>query len=219
MSLDQFIQSTQHGSEVSIWQYSAPAKGKQVATTSDGHHPQHQVADGDISAVWDSLLNNEPSTAFSVTGYVDRQSESGVHRTAEKNTTDGIDGVDGVDVVKLLQDPNACLWMDIPNEPGPPYAISADDMRIAKEIVRHVDNALASEPYYKSAISAARRGESLINFSSFFDDIENYQEEVWGYLQPVIEEARRETITCSSEEEGPATRRLRMILAHIERSG
>lgn len=217
MSLDQFMQSTQHGREVSIWQYSAPAKGKQVATTSDGYHPQHEVADGDISAVWDSLVNNEPSTAFSVTGYVDRQSENGVHRTTEENATDG---VDGADVVKLLQDPNACLWMDIPNEPGPPYTISADDMRIAEEIVHHFDKGLASKPDYKSAISAARRGESLTNLSSFFDDIENYQEEVWGYLQPVIEEARRETTTCSSEEEeGPATRRLRMILAHIDRSG
>ena len=213
MSLDQFMQSAQHGSEVPIWQYSAPAKGKQVATTSDGYHPQHQVADDDISAVWDSLVNNEPSTAFSGTEYVDRQSENGVHRTAENNTTDGIDGAE---VVKLLQDPNACLWMDMPNEPEPPHTISADDMRIAEEIVRHVDKTLASKPDYKSAISAARRGESLVKFSSFFDDIENYQEEVWGYLQPVVEEARRETITRSSEEEeGPATRRLRMILAHI----
>ncbi|KAF7510926.1 hypothetical protein GJ744_005756 [Endocarpon pusillum] len=174
ISLDQFMQSTQHGSEVSIWQYSAPAKGKQVATTSDDYHPQHQVADGDNSAVWVSLVHNEPSTVFSVTRDVDRQSENGVHRTAERNAADGIDGAD---VVKLLQHPNADLWMDIPDEPGPPYTISADDIRIAKEIVRHVDKALASKPDCKSAISAARLGESLNNFSGYLPR----KRKIWCY--------------------------------------
>ncbi len=214
LSLDEFMQSAQHESEVPTWQHSASAKGKQVATTSDGYHPQHEVTDADISAVWDSVTPTETSTGFSGFEYVDRPSQDRVRRAAE------ISAADGADVVKLLQDPNAWSWMDVPDEPEPPYTISADDMRIAQEVVHRIDKALASNPGYQSAISAARRGESFSNFSSFFDDIKDYQEEVWGYLQPIIEEARRETIPRSSgEKEGPATRRLRMILAHIDRSG
>lgn len=45
---------------------------------------------------------------------------------------------------------------------------------------------------------------------------ERYHEEVWGFLAPVLEAARTE-IEQEGDQEGPAVRRLRMILGHMER--
>ncbi|KAJ5593314.1 hypothetical protein N7537_010218 [Penicillium hordei] len=50
---------------------------------------------------------------------------------------------------------------------------------------------------------------------------ERYHDEVWGYLQPVLEEARAEIEEKGAEglgagEDGPAVRRLKMILMHMK---
>lgn len=45
---------------------------------------------------------------------------------------------------------------------------------------------------------------------------ERYHEEVWGFLGPVLEAARKEVEQGLGQDgEGPAVRRLRMILGHM----
>ncbi|CAG8909882.1 unnamed protein product [Penicillium egyptiacum] len=45
---------------------------------------------------------------------------------------------------------------------------------------------------------------------------ERYHDEVWGFLQPVLEEARAEIEGKGAGEDGPAVRRLKMILMHMK---
>jgi hypothetical protein len=212
MSLDQFMHSTQHESEVPTWQHSPTAKGKQTAASADQYHTDLQQSEGEISAVWDSLARNEQDQAFPASSQAPELGTNEVQRTAIVNAADGRD------VVKLLQDPNFSLGMDLPEQQDIIYTISEEDMKIAAEIVRRIDVAMISKLGCQSAISAASHGEPFPRFSSFFDEVENYQDEVWGYLRPLVEEAKQETAAAglSEGEEGPATRRLRMILAHID---
>lgn len=215
MSLDQFMHGAQYESEVPTWQHNPPTKGKQIAPSLDEYHTDLQASDAEMSAVWDSVARNGPTQAFPASNYVEAHGTNGVHRTA------AISAGDGADVVKLLQDPNYFLWMDMPEEQSIPYTISEEDTKLAEEIVRRIDIAMTSKLGFVSAIPATKRGEPFPRFSSFFDEIENYQDEVWGYLRPLVEEAKRQDAAAGlpEGEEGPATRRLRMILAHFDRSG
>jgi len=212
MSLDHFMHSAQHESEVPTWQHSPSVKGKQIATGVGHYHTDLQQSEADMSAVWDSLARNEQDQAFPASNHAEAPGTDEVHRTAM------VSAVDGGDVVKLLQDPKFPFGMDLPEQQDFIYTISEEDMKIAAEIVRLVDVAMISKPGYQSTMSAANHGEPFPRFSSFFDEVENYQDEVWGYLRPLVEEAKREAAAASLSEgeEGPATRRLRMILAHID---
>ncbi len=215
MSLDQFLLSAQHNNEIPTWQHSPTAKGKQIASSLNIYHAEPEASYAEMSAAWDSNARNDHTQALPTNNNMNIHRTNAVHETAVVNEADG------GEVVKLLQDPNPLLWMDMPEEQEIAYTMSAEDMRVAEEIVRSIDTALPSKPAYTSAISAASRGEPFPRFSSFFDDTENYQDEVWGYLRPLVEEAKQEHFLSSSpdEEEGPATRRLRMILAHVDGSG
>jgi hypothetical protein len=212
ISLDQFMDSAQHEGEVPSWQHGPTAKGKQIATSVNQYHTDLQQSEAGMSALWDSLARNEQDQAPPASHYVEAPGQMEVHKTAM------VSAADGAEVVKLLQDPNISLGMDLPEQQDIVYTIVEEDMKIAAEIVRRIDVAMISKPDYQSAISAANHGEPFPRFSSFFDEVENYQDEVWGYLRPLVEEAKRETAAASSSEgeEGPATRRLRMILAHID---
>lgn len=204
MSLDDFIDSAQHENVVPNWQHNSTAKGKQKLSSLAEDPADHRAADSELPAVWDSTTTN----------HTRGQAMNGAQRLAE------ISESDGADVVKLLQDPNLTLWSDeAGDEEDIPYTITEEDSRIA-ELLRNIGTNTVSKPSYESAISAAKHGEPFKNFSSFFDDVENYQDEVWGYIQPLVEKAKRESTVQRSadEEEGPATRRLRMILAHIDGS-
>jgi hypothetical protein len=145
---------------------------------------------------------------------VKAQGINGMHGAANINE------VDGADVVELLRDPTTSFWTDMPDEDAVPYTISEADLKVAEDLVRRVDDAMASKSGFENGISAAIRGQPFASFSSFFDEIENYHDDVWGYLQPLVEEAKREVAVPESfgREGGPATRRLRMILAHIDGS-
>jgi hypothetical protein len=215
MSLDQFMHGAQHENEVPIWQQDPTAKGKQTAPSADNYHTDLHQSEAEMSAVWDSIALNEHDQEIPASNFVEAHGPNEVHRAAV------ISAVDGADVVKLLRDPNFSVGMDMPEEQDIVCTISGEDMKIAAEIVRRIDVAMISKPGYQSAMSAVNRGEPFPRFSSFFDEIENYQDEVWGYLRPLVEEAKRETAASSllEGEEGPATRRLRMILAHIDRPG
>lgn len=53
---------------------------------------------------------------------------------------------------------------------------------------------------------------------TFFDDLHNYHEGVWGYLQPIVEQARVELREGRSVKDSPAVARLQMILGHVDPS-
>jgi hypothetical protein len=214
MSLDQFMHNAQSQNEIPTWQHTPTTKGKQTASRLNGHHTEHHASDAGMSTVWESITRNEPSLVFPATNGTQ------IHRAHDVHGAGEVSATDGADVVKLLQDPDTSLWMNMPEEQDLPWTISEEDTRIAEEIVKNVDTAMSSKPGWNSATSAANRGQPFLQFASFFDDIENYHEEVWGYLRPLVEQARGERAVSGSPdgEEGPATRRLRMILAHIDRS-
>ena len=212
MSLDQFVHSAQYESQVPIWQQSPTVKGKQMATRLYGFRTEQQASDAQMTAAWDCTARSEPRPANPSNTHMEAYGRNGARCTIQASTADG------AEVVRLLQNPDAPPWLDVPEEPELPYTISEEDMRIVQEILRNTDLAMASSPGYQSAILAANGGESFLKFSSFFDNIDYYQDEVWGYLRPLVEEARLENAVPSSpnEEERPATRRLRMILSHVE---
>jgi hypothetical protein len=221
LSLDQFMSAAQDGTEVPTWQHSSADKGKQVASGLNGYHAERPASNIDMSATWDVIAGNQPSQTTVGNGDVEARGTNGIHGAAK------IDEADGADMLKLLQDPTASFWTYIPEEDTIPYMISEADMRVAEDIVRRVDMIMASRPGRESTMSAAPPDEPFSRLSSFFDEIMNYQDEVWGYARPIIEEARRIVEEAKREgtvpgstrgEEGPATRRLRMILAHVDGS-
>ena len=213
-SLDQFMERAQDQCQMPVWQDSPTAKGKQRASDPNGYRAEPPASDVGLSATWDAIAHNKRSQAISVNTHGAGHGTNGINAAAH------INGKDGADVLKLLQDPKASFWVDMPKQEEEDilYTISEEDMRIADEIVCLLGNILASKPGSECAISAAVRGEPFPRFSSFFDEIENYHDEVWGYLRPVVEEAKREVMAPGAwgGEGGPATRRLRMILAHVD---
>lgn len=214
MSLDQFMHTAQDESKVPPWQHSPNSKGKHIARSLDGDDIEDHATRVALSAVWHSNSNTKPSQAFPPRSHVAGHGKNGLNITAEINTADG------ADVVKLLQEPYSPSWMDMPEKEDIAYTISEADMKIADEIVRRTDLAVVSKPVSTSTTLGVNSSEPSVDFPSFFDDLENYQDEVWGYLRPLVEEAKRESAVSIStdEDERPATRRLRMILAHIHHS-
>ena len=211
LSLDQFLGRAQDEIEVPTWQHSPSTKGKQVASSLNGDHAEPPALDTEMSAAWNAVARDYSSQAVVRNRDMETRGTTGTHRVAN------IIEADGADVVKLLQDPSASFWTDMPDEDAIPYSLSEADMRVAEDLVRRLDDAMASKPGYASGISAAIHGRAFTSFSNFFDEIENYHDEVWGYLRPLVEEAKKEAAVAGSSvvEDGPATRRLRMILAHV----
>lgn len=69
-----------------------------------------------------------------------------------------------------------------------------------------------------TATATSLRDAVLMNLPGAGDWVgvqERYHDEVWGFLQPVLEEARAE-IEEKGGEDGPAVRRLKMILMHMK---
>jgi hypothetical protein len=213
MSLDQFMQSAQYEGEVPGWQHSPTTKGKQPASRLNLYHVEDEASEATMSAAWESVAASKASQPVVGEKYNERYATNGLNGAARINEADG------AEVVKILQDPISSIWTEMPKEEEEiPYTIFEEDMGIAEDLVRRLEKAIASNQGYESAISAVKRGEPFPSYSSFFDDIENYQDEVWGFLRPLVEKARKECDVPgpSGPEEGPATRRLRMILAHID---
>lgn len=69
----------------------------------------------------------------------------------------------------------------------------------------------------ESALSLSVDRQSLQEIDTFFDDLMNYHEDVWGYAQPLVEDARKEVKSTlpGQAPDGPALQRLRMIFAHM----
>jgi hypothetical protein len=216
MSLDQFTEGADSGTDIPLWQYDSDSKGKQPVSGVESVHFEAPALDRDISAAWDGAASGDASISgpFGVNGQA--PTANALNRASEPEETDG------AEVLNLLQDPSfqPSFWADEMEEPDPLFIISAEDVRIAEELVHRLDAAIGLTPSFETVTTAAKQGHPFLGFSSFFDDVENYHDEVWGHLRPIVEAAKREfeSSASSAEQEGPATRRLRMILAHIDGS-
>lgn len=213
MSFDLFIRKERRLSEEPSSHYNLAAQHEQICSRMTKQHTDDEAAKARMSLTWNSIARGDTSQAFSATMDANEDGLNEVRRANE------VSSLDGADVVALLKDPCPPSWMDTLEEQEVPYKISGADKKMAEKFVCQIEEAMKLKPSYEPTISTAICGELLSLSSSIFDNIENYQEEVWGYLPPLIEEARLENAVSSSvDQEGPATRRLRMILAHINTS-
>ena len=133
---------------------------------------------------------------------------------------------DGTEVIDLLRDPRFEFEtsFDATFRPAQP-TISRLDMEIAEEIARLMENAETPKPKTVFPLNGPEPllspGEAVPStgstLTSFFQQIENYQDEVWGYIESLLIDAKREIRNSagSAVRGGPATRRLRMIYNHI----
>jgi hypothetical protein len=150
----------QNGSEVPTWQHSPDAKGKQVASGLNGYYEESHASNHEISATWDKIARAQPPQAMVGNSDVEAYGTYGLDKAARINDSDA------ADVLKPLQDPNAAFWTEMPEDEIVPYTISEADMRVVEDLVRRIDNAMASKPGFESGISAAKRGQPFASFSS-----------------------------------------------------
>lgn len=213
LSLDELMHSENCESVLPTSQYGSSAKGKQRAPNRDALNGKNQHADIDWTSHWNSLAP-ERTKASAANSHLEGFKPHRIDRAADFIEEDG------ADVVKLLQDPNCSRLTDISEQMEIPFTISEEDMRIAEDIIRRIDMVTTRKASSESAAPRAKHSRPRPDISSLFDDIENYQDEVWGYLQPLIEDAKQERAQADAfrSVEGPATRRLKMILHHIGES-
>jgi hypothetical protein len=125
---------------------------------------------------------------------------------------------DGDEVVKLLSDPNFQpeLWTEDDREE--PYTITDEEIQISRWFTQKAQAGASQREQLQKAVVAARSGGAYQEFASIFDEIESYQEVVWGYIRPLVEAARQEQHIAepTAVGDGPAVHRLRMIVAHLQ---
>ncbi|OJJ84667.1 uncharacterized protein ASPGLDRAFT_35150 [Aspergillus glaucus CBS 516.65] len=95
----------------------------------------------------------------------------------------------------------------------------------AASLIPDIDNFLSTVPAQTQNDATALRDAVLTGLPGAEEWVvaeERYQDEVWGFLKPVLEEARREIEERGEEqgqegegEDGPAVARLKMILRHM----
>ncbi|KAL5357288.1 hypothetical protein BJX96DRAFT_144213 [Aspergillus floccosus] len=88
-------------------------------------------------------------------------------------------------------------------------------------LVPDIDTILSSAPSSTLADATALRDAVLTGLPGAADWVaveERYHDEVWGYLRPALEAAKKEMEEdkARGSEEGPAVRRLKMILKHMQ---
>jgi hypothetical protein len=124
---------------------------------------------------------------------------------------------DGAEVVKLLSDPRFQpeLWTE--DDLDEPYTITKEEMQISQWFTQKAQEGGSQLEQLQRAVAAARSGGAFHDFASIFDEIENYHEDVWGYIGPLVKAARQEQHVAATTpaEDGPAVHRLRMIVAHL----
>lgn len=90
-----------------------------------------------------------------------------------------------------------------------------------RSLIPDIDTFLAQDTSTGSISAGALRDSVLENLPGAGDWVgvqERYHDEVWGYLRPALEAARsemEEDVQGEGHVEGPAVRRLRMILKHM----
>ena len=195
MTIDQFLQ-TEHGSQDAL---SAKCrsldKGKKAVYGNANGDVIHRSYDPIFNSVW-------------LSGHVDQA--AGGLGVGPPN--------DGDEVVQLLSDPTFQpeLWTE--GDPEEPYTISEQEMQISQWYIQNTQVGAPRREQLQHAVAAARTGRSYEEFESIFDAIEAYHEDVWGYIRPLVEAARQERLIAepTATGDGPAVRRLRMIVAHLQ---
>lgn len=153
VSLDQFMYGIQDDNDAPTWQYTSVGKGKQAATSLGGYHADPPTLNMGFSAAWEAVACSEPAQELQAISRMEAHGTEKLHKAA------CICEDDGADVVKLLQDSESSSWTEMLTEQDGPYTISQDDMRIAEELVRHIDRAMNSKPSSKAVLAAASSGQ------------------------------------------------------------
>lgn len=83
-------------------------------------------------------------------------------------------------------------------------------------------DATTTRPYGEASGSRSSDGVGA-HLSQWFDVLNRYQDEVWGDLLPLVQDVRKEIEQAKNSNadevhEGPATRRLAMVFAHLKAS-
>ena len=194
MTIDQFLQSEPQAQAHVREDAQQHFKGKKAVYTSPNGVVTRPNYDTDSASAW-------PSGSF--------EKDSRGKKTSTLN--------DGDEVVKLLSDPSIQpgTWMG--EESEEPYTIIEDEMQVARWFTQKTQEGQAEREQLHRVVAAARGGRAFQDFASIFDEIESYHEDVWGYIRPLVEAARQEqrVAESASSGDGPAVRRLRMILAHL----
>lgn len=176
MSFDMFIHKEHRLSERATSHHNLTAQHEQIRSHMDKQDTGHEAANAKMSLTWNSIARGETSQAFSGTQHVNENGMNEVHGASE------VTSLDGADVVALLKDPGPPRWWtDTLEEQEVPYKIPGADKKMAEKLVCQIDEVMKAKLSYESTILTAFSGEFLSVSSSIFDNIENYQEEVWGY--------------------------------------
>jgi hypothetical protein len=195
MTIDQFLQSERR-SQVNLFEDGQQVdKGKKAVYSSPTGDATRNSYDTLFNSAWQS-------------GNVEKASGG-----------PGISSLnDGDEVVKLLSDPNFQpeLWME-DNSEGL-YNITEEEMQISRWFIQNTQVGAPQREQLQQAVVAARSGRAYQEFSSIFNEIESYHEDVWGYIRPLVEAARQEQKIAepTAVGDGPAVHRLRMIVAHLQ---
>jgi hypothetical protein len=195
MTIDQFLQSEPDSQRPPVEDDQNLGKGKKPIYTTHNEDVPGESYDTDFAFAWQS-------------GHVDTETrDQGAHTLN-----------DGVEVVKLLSDPSFQpeLWTE--DDLDEPYTITKEEMQISQWFMQKAQEGGPQREQLQKAVAAARSGRAFHDFASIFDEIENYHEDVWGYIGPLVKAARQEqhVAATTTAEDGPAVRRLRMIVAHLQ---
>lgn len=195
MTIDQFLQSEPDSQRPPVEDDRNLGKGKKPIYTTHNEDVPGESYDTDFVFAWQS-------------GHVDTETrDQGAHTLN-----------DGAEVVKLLSDPSFQpeLWTE--DDLDEPYTITEEEMQISQWFMQKAQEGGSQREQLQKAVAAARSGQSFHEFASIFDEIENYHQDVWGYIGPLVKAARQEqhVAATATAEDGPAVHRLRMIVAHLQ---
>lgn len=195
MSIDEFLQSECEPPENHFEEDHEPGKGKKAVHDHPNSHATHQSYDAIFNSAWHPPITDTISRGPAIDSLSD-----------------------GDEVVKLLSDPNfqPDLWTG--ESSGEPYTLTEEEMQISRWYIQNAQAGAPNPEQLQHAVAAARSGRAYEDFASIFDEIDSYQEDVWGYIRPLVEAARRERLITepTGQRDGPAVHRLRMIVAHLQ---
>ncbi|KAL3465267.1 hypothetical protein BJX64DRAFT_252709 [Aspergillus heterothallicus] len=124
------------------------------------------------------------------------------------------------DEIKMIESFRRQLPPELQSQQSPVSSSRLSSLSLVPDIGSFLDTLPASNSGTSHATSL--RDEVLTSLPGAADwiSVENkYHDEVWGYLQPTLEAAAKEIESSkgsASTEDGPAVRRLKMILSHMQ---
>jgi hypothetical protein len=195
ITIDQFLQSDPPSQGPLLEREQQLGKGKKAIYTPHNGDVSRHSQNTDFVSAWQ---------------FGDLEKDSRGHKIDSLN--------DGNEVVKLLSNPSFQpeIWKEDDTEE--PYTITKEEMQISQWFTKEAQRGESQRDQIQEAMAAARNGRAFQDFASIFDEIESYHEDVWGYIGPLVEAARQELHVTEpmATGDGPAVRRLRMIVAHLQ---